>query len=61
MEPEEKVKHIDLPDVAKAEITNMNQGLNHYLAGVAAGMGIKGKWSFDLRAMQFIVEEKQKE
>ena len=42
-----EIKRIDLPDDAKAEIRLMQQNLNTYLAGVVAGLGIKGKWTFD--------------
>ena len=53
-----KVKRIDIPDSAKAEIARMQQNVNTYLAGVAAGLNIKGNWQFDARSMQFIVAEK---
>ncbi len=51
-----ELKRIDIPNVAKAEIIRVNQEMENYLAGVAVGMGIKGKWSIDMRKMQFIVE-----
>ena len=52
-----KEKRIDLPDAAKVEITRMTQKLDNYLAGVVAGLGIKGKWAYDMQSMQFIVED----
>lgn len=54
--PKARVKRTDIPDVAKAEIARMQQNLNTYLAGIVAGMGIKGRWSFDLQRMQIIQE-----
>lgn len=54
-----KLKHIDIPPVAKAEITRLNQPMSNYIAGVVAGLGIEGEWSFDMQKMQFIVKEKQ--
>ena len=51
-----KIKHIDIPNAAKAEIIRMNERLKIYLSGVVIGMGIKGKWDYDARSMQIIVE-----
>ena len=51
-----KLKRVDIPDIAKAKIIRANQEMNDYLTGVAAGMGIKGRWSVDMDKMQFIVE-----
>ena len=53
-----KLKRIDIPNVAKAEISQMTQKLDTYIAGVVAGLGIKGRWSFDVRTMKIIVEDK---
>ncbi len=52
-----KLKHIPIPNAAKAEIIRANQEMKNYLAGVAAGMDIKGKWVVDMNTMQFIVED----
>ncbi|HDY84147.1 hypothetical protein LCGC14_1655750 [marine sediment metagenome] len=51
-----ETKHIAIPDVAKAKLIRANQEMDNYLAGVAAGMGIKGRWRVDLNKMQFVVE-----
>lgn len=51
-----KLKHIDIPAVAKVEISRMTQNLDIYISGVAAGLGVKGKWSFNVNSMQLIVE-----
>ena len=53
-----KLKSIDIPNGAKVEIARMTQNLDNYLNGVVAGLGIKGKWSFDARKMQLLVEVK---
>ena len=53
-----KLKSIDLPDNAKAEIRRMNERLEIYLSGMVVGMGIKGKWDYDAQNMKIIVEEK---
>ncbi len=53
------MKRIAIPDVAKAEIIRANQEMNNYLAGVVAGMGIKGRWSVDVKTMQLLVEDNQ--
>ena len=53
-----KLKSIDLPDNAKAEIVRMNQRLEIYLSGMVVGMGIKGSWNYDAQHMKIIVEEK---
>lgn len=53
-----KLKRIDIPDVAKAEIARMASILDNYIAGVVAGLGIKGRWNFDMRSKQIIVEDK---
>lgn len=52
-----KVKHIDMPTMAKVEIARIGQTMDNYIAGVVAGMGIKGKWSFDFQSMKLIVED----
>ena len=52
-------RRIDIPNVAKVEIVRANQKMNDYLAGVAVGMGIKGRWRVDMDNMQFIVEDNQ--
>ena len=52
-----KLKRIDIPMAAKAEIGRMNQSLEIYLSGVVVGMGIKGKWNYDAQKMQIIVED----
>lgn len=49
---------IDIPDIAKAEITRRTASLDNYVAGVVAGLGIKGKWSFDFRSMKIVVGDK---
>ena len=51
-----KLKRIDIPDAARAEINRMNERLEIYLSGVVIGMGIKGKWNYDAQRMQIIVE-----
>ena len=51
-----ETKRIAIPNVARAEIARANVEINNYIAGVAAGMGIKGRWSIDMKTMQFIVE-----
>ena len=53
-----KLKRIDIPNSAKAEIRRMNERLEVYLSGIVVGMGIKGKWDYDARSMKIIVEEK---
>ncbi len=52
-----KLKHIDIPNAAKAEINRMSQRLEIYLEGVVVGMGIKGKWNYDARTMKILVED----
>ena len=52
-----KLKRIDIPNAAKAEIVRMNDRLEIYLSGVVVGMGIKGKWNYDAQRMQIIIEE----
>lgn len=52
-----KMKRIDIPKTAKAEIARANAEINNYISGVAAGLGIKGKWGIDMKTMQFVVEE----
>ncbi len=51
-------KRIDIPNAAKVEIARMSRELDNYVAGVVAGIGIKGKWAVDVSTMQFIVEDK---
>lgn len=53
-----KLKRVEIPDMAKIEIARMSQNLDRYLAGVVAGLNIKGKWSFDTQKMQLFIEEK---
>ena len=53
-----KLKRIDIPNSAKAEIRRMNERLEIYLSGVVVGMDIKGKWDYDAQHMKIIVEEK---
>ena len=53
-----KLKRIDIPNAAKAEIIRMNERLEIYLSGVVIGMGVKGKWSYDAQSMQIIVDDK---
>ena len=53
-----KLKRIDIPNSAKAEIRRMNERLEIYLSGIVVGMGIKGKWDYDAQHMKIIVEEK---
>lgn len=53
-----ETKRIDIPDIAKIEIARMSQNLDKYVAGIAVGLGIKGKWSLDVRNMQFVVQKK---
>ena len=53
-----KVKRIDIPNGAKNEIAGMNAALQNYIAGIVAGLDIKGKWIFDMKSYQIIVEEK---
>ncbi len=50
-------KRIDIPNAARIEIARMSRELDNYIAGVVAGMGIKGRWSVDVKTMQFIVED----
>ena len=52
-----ETKRIDIPDAAKAEILRMSQNLDKYVAGVAVGLGIKGRWSFDVRNMQLVMQK----
>ena len=52
-----KLKSIDIPNAAKAEIGRMNERLEIYLSGVVIGMGIKGKWNYDAQRMKIIVED----
>ena len=52
-----KLKHIPIPNIAKAKIILANQEMDNYLAGVVVGMGIKGRWSVDLNKMQFVIED----
>lgn len=52
-----KLKHIDIPNSAKAEINRMNERLEIYLSGVVVGMGIKGKWDYDAQKQQIIIED----
>lgn len=54
-----KTKRIDIPIAAKVEIARITQNMNDYVAGVAAGLGIEGKWRIDMRNMQIIVEDKE--
>lgn len=54
-----KLKRIDIPNGAKAEILGMEQNLNRYLAGVVAGLGIKRPWNLDRQRMQIVVEDKE--
>ncbi len=53
-----KLKRIDIPEGAMTEITCMNANLQIYIAGVVAGMDITGKWSFELKSKQIVVEGK---
>ncbi len=53
-----KLKRIEIPNSAKAEIRRMNERLEIYLSGIVVGMRIKGKWDYDARSMKIIVEEK---
>ena len=53
-----KLKSIDIPNAAKAEIRRMNERLEIYLSGIVVGMGIKCKWDYDAQHMKIIVEEK---
>ena len=52
-----KLKRIDIPNAAKAEIIRMNERFDIYLTGVVVGMGIKGKWNYDAQSMKIIVED----
>ena len=52
-----KVKRIDIPNAARVEIIRANQEMDKFLAGVVVGMDIKGKWSIDMRTMQFVIED----
>lgn len=56
--PPPKMKRIDLPETARVEVARMTQNLDTYIAGIVAGMGIKGKWAYDVRKMQILVEKK---
>ncbi len=51
-----KIKRIDIPNTARIEIARMSRELDNFIAGVVAGMGIKGRWRFDVSTMQFLVE-----
>ncbi len=54
-----KLKRVDIPNAARVEIARMSRELDNYIiAGVVAGMKIKGRWSVDVSTMQFIVEDK---
>lgn len=52
-----KLKHIDIPNAAKAEINQMNQNFDRYITGLVVGMGVKGKWDYDAQRMQIILED----
>lgn len=52
-----KPKRIDIPDKAKAEVARITQNLDTYVAGVVAGMKIKGKWAFDIQTKQIVIME----
>lgn len=54
-----KMKRIDIPNIAKAEIARITQNMNDYIAGVVAGLGIEGKWSIDMQKMQFVVKDEK--
>ena len=54
-----KTKRIDIPIGAKNEIARLEAKLQNYIAGIVAGLDIKGKWSFDMKSFHIIVEDKQ--
>ncbi len=54
---EPKTKSIDISSAAKTEIMRATMSLNNYIAGVAAGMDIEGKWSIDMQTMKFVIED----
>ena len=58
MKNKPKTKRIDIPKGARNEIANMNAQMQTYIAGIVAGMDIEGRWSFDIKSGQIIVEEK---
>jgi len=54
-----KIKRIDIPDAAKADITAMSKNLDTYISGVVAGLGIKGRWAFDFSRMQIVIQKEK--
>lgn len=54
-----KMKRIDIPIAAKVEIARMSRELDNFIAGVVAGMNIRGRWSVDVKTMQLLVEDHQ--
>lgn len=52
-----KMKSIPVPPEAAAEISRMVDKLDNYIAGLVAGMGIKGPWGFDMKSKQVLVPD----
>lgn len=57
-EAKPKLKQINIPDAAKVELARMSQNLDNYIKGMVTGLGVKGKWTFDMKSMQLFVEDK---
>ncbi len=52
-----KVKRIDLPSQVKVALIQMDRDADMLLRGVVATLDIKGKWSYDGRTKQIVVED----
>lgn len=53
-----KMKTIPIPPTAAVEISRMAEKLDNYIAGLVAGMGIKGPWGFDMKNKKVVVPDK---
>ena len=52
-----KIKRIDLPVQIKVTLAQMDRDADMLLRGVVATLGIEGKWSYDPRTKQIIIED----
>ena len=52
-----KSKRIPIPPQAAVEVARLSNIFDKYIAGVVAGMGIKGPWQFDVQAKQVIIPD----
>lgn len=50
-----QMKRIDVPQSARNEISRQAGLLDTFIAGMVAGMGIKGPWGFDMKRKQILV------